>query len=794
MTATRSTRSSRPVRSLLPAAEVALAAVTLATVAGMWRLFEDGSFFWPLAAHGIAAHAVAAACRRRGLALPVSGLVTASAAILALSWGHLGDSTALGLPTAETLQAASDRLDEAWRLFDEVKAPAPVLPGFLIAAAAALWVGAWLADVAAFRLWTSFEALIPSGTLFVFASLFAADRGRAAAAALWLVTALAFVLLHRLVRQHGSPSWIGSDPRLGTRSLLRVGTVLVVAATALALVVGPRLPGADDEPIVAVRDLNDGGSSRETISPLVEIRSRLVDQSQTELFTVRTSQRSYWRLTSLDEFDGAIWKSRGSYEDADRDLADLGPPPPNAAEVTQEFTITALSALWLPAAFQPRSLVDAGDVDVKWDPESSTLIVPRGTRTSDGMTYEVMSAVPTDLQPEQLQGAGPPPDDIAEEGTALPPGFPTSVVVEAQRVVESAGATTPYEMARALQSYFQDGSFTYSLEVQPGHSDSAIEDFLFVNRTGYCEQFAATYAAMARAVGLPARVAVGFTPGIPDETEPDLYHVRGEHGHAWPEVWISGAGWIPFEPTPGRGAPFAAAYTGLEESQDTPGESEEPLQVPATVDPAQTETTTTLPGATTPTSGTGMTDITEPEPFTTSGDETSGTEILVWLGWTLLAAVALGVLAVLAGAAIAFTRLVQRWRRRVRAVTPEAKVRVAWADAVDAVGVTGAVPRRFETPVEYARRAAKAIGDTRPTPLAWLVEQADFAAEAVGPDDAEHAVELAHGIRDTVRARTTTRTRLLAAADPRPPHRRRAATGPAPSGPRIRITADLDPR
>src|SRR5439155_1388220 len=117
-----------------------------------------------------------------------------------------------------------------------------------------------------------------------------------------------------------------------------------------------------------------------------------------------------------------------------------------------------------------------------------------------------------------------------------------------------AGAGTPYAKALALQNYLRT-RYAYSLDVPPGHDDNAMERFLFVSRRGYCEQFAGTYAAMARAVGLPSRVAVGFTPGV--LARDGKYHVSGRYAHAWPEVYVDGYGWVAFEPTPGRGAPGA---------------------------------------------------------------------------------------------------------------------------------------------------------------------------------------------------------------------------------------------
>jgi transglutaminase-like putative cysteine protease len=781
MTATTA-RTAPSGMGLQPAAEVALMAVSVATVAGMWRLFVDGSYFVPLAAHALAAHVLAAACRRRGVPTAASAAITGVAAVLALTWAHLGDTTALGLPTGETLSAASGRLDEAWQLFDEVRAPAPVLPGFLLTAGAAMWVGAWLADFAAFRLWTALEALIPSGTVFVFASLFAAERARTGAAAVWLATALAFCLLHRTARQHGSPSWLGSDPRLGTASLLKVGAALVAVAVAVGWLLGPRLPGADDRPVVAVRDLDGESGSRQTISPLVEIRGRLVEQSDVDLFSVRASQRAYWRLTSLDEFDGDVWSSRGSFGNADGDLDDVAGAPPGAIPVTQQISVTGLAAIWLPAAFEPRS-IDPGEADVRWEADSSTLIVSNDFRTSDGLSYEVVSAVPTGLTAELLSGVGDAPPDIAERGTRLPPGFPTTVTQEAQRIVAEAGATTPYAVALALQDSFRDGSFAYTLDVAPGHSDSAIEEFLFVRRTGYCEQFAGTYAAMARAVGLPARVAVGFTPGEPMPTDPTLFQVRGEHAHAWPEVWIPGTGWVAFEPTPGRGAPNAG-YTGVEESQDTSGPSTEPTTVPTTQVPSVDPTAL---GAA-PTTAPPITDVGQPDPLTPT--ERRSSPIGRWLWWGFLAVVGLAVLLGLAALGIAAWRAVRRWRRRASATTPDAKVRSAWTDVVEAVGVVGLVPRRHETPVEFAHRAARELGDSRATPLAWVLEQADYAAEAVGDDAATRAEELAAGLRRAVHERTTTRARLLAAVDPRPADRRGRRRGPRPAGPRIQIRGE----
>ena len=84
-------------------------------------------------------------------------------------------------------------------------------------------------------------------------------------------------------------------------------------------------------------------------------------------------------------------------------------------------------------------------------------------------------------------------------------------------------------------------------------------------RRRYCEQFAGTYAAFARVLGLPSRVAIGFTPG--EQRDDGRYYVQDKHAHAWPEIYFDRVGWVPFEPTPGRGSPGAERYTGVAAAQ-----------------------------------------------------------------------------------------------------------------------------------------------------------------------------------------------------------------------------------
>src|SRR5205823_8713476 len=134
--------------------------------------------------------------------------------------------------------------------------------------------------------------------------------------------------------------------------------------------------------------------------------------------------------------------------------------------------------------------------------------------TSNGETYSVTSSLPN-LTGGDLASV-PPLDPTTEKHYLQLPAIPKRVRDLAEQIV--AGRHTEYEKALALQNFLRGAPFSYNLNVPAGHSGNALERFLFVTRQGYCEQFAGSYAVMARAVGLPTRVAVGFTPGDLDST------------------------------------------------------------------------------------------------------------------------------------------------------------------------------------------------------------------------------------------------------------------------------------
>src|SRR5690606_2097948 len=135
---------------------------------------------------------------------------------------------------------------------------------------------------------------------------------------------------------------------------------IVGAAVVVGTVVGPNLPGADSEAVVAWRELSRDTPTRVVLSPMVSLQTSLVEQANVEVFTVRAERGAYWRLTSLDQFDGEIWRSSYSTGDAAGELPRRHEPATERVTVTPEVAIGAPASVWLPAAQPPGAHDPAG--------------------------------------------------------------------------------------------------------------------------------------------------------------------------------------------------------------------------------------------------------------------------------------------------------------------------------------------------------------------------------------------------------------------------------------------------
>jgi transglutaminase-like putative cysteine protease len=762
----RSTPDPRPPATRAPhflaPAEIGLFSLTLAVVYGFTRVFTTAEFVVPLLAVAIVGHLVPTVCRRRGYGLLVTALIAVVGFLLVLAWTLFFSTTFAGIPTASTMHAAGDALAASWEAFPNVTAPTPPLPGFVMASCLALFLVAFLADWAAFRLWSTVEAVIPATTVFIFCSVLGSITHRIDAVAVYLCGLLAFVLLHRIARQETSAGWLTADIRRGSNAALIVGAGLAVTAIIAGLVVGTRLPGTNSPSLFDWRGNGGRPGSRVTLSPLVDIQDRLTNKSAVEVFTVKSDVHANWRMTSLDTFKGDIWSSSGKYSGADGSLNSSLPEAVGTRSAQQVYNVENLKMLWLPAAFKPVSI--DSHMEVRYQSDSDTLIVD-SQPDSDGLTYTVQSALPVyDLAKLQAATSNV-PDDIASRYLALPDDF--SQKAKSEAIKHTQGATSPFQKAKMLTDWFRS-AFTYDLTVPKGHGESAIEKFLsddpVYGHRGYCEQFAGTYAAMARSLGIPSRVAVGFTTGDADPSAPNLYHVFGANAHAWPEVYLGENGWVAFDPTPGRGIPGAESYTGIPEQQAAP-----------------LATTTTTPGGTTPGSGTTLvaappTSEIPPELLTSGPDAAPEPETSGWAA-PVQAARVTGlslILAALLFGAYAFLVITmkssRRRQRRNGAENPSAEVFVAWRESVEALELLGITHYPTETHEEFAQRARPRLDEAGEAfvGLAHDMDAAAYAPEILTEDVANRSERASKLVIKLVREKTETRRQWYSLLDPRP--------------------------
>lgn len=693
-------------------AALALTAVTTVGTLSFLRIFAGaGSVVAPLLA-GVVTHALAYAGHRKGRHPALSAAVTAGAAALVAAWVVTPETTVYGIPTGETASELQRLWSEGLDGIRSESAPVPDGHGLVLVATAGIWLAALAAHSVAFQARGMLSAVIPVATLFTLTSALGTERYRVPLTVALVVTILSFVLAQAPAQAVGAHAWFtGGGTRRG--AVWRVGIPMIVVAALMAPLVGPRLPEARSTGLV---DWKGGGGDRTrvTVSPLVDIRDRLVQDPPVEAFTVRAERPAYWRLAALESYDGVIWSSLADFRSADDSIPSDGNRG-TTAPLVQDFRITGLQQFWLPAAYRPVSIsLD----DARVNHGSLTLLTEQ--ETASGLSYRVESATPA-YTPEELQLATGVVAQHVLPQLDVPPTVSPAVARLAAEVTADASGFGPYESARRLQDFFRR-EFTYSEATPAGHSGDALVNFLFESRTGYCEQFAAAFAVMARTLGIPSRVAVGFIPGTPQGD--GSFTVTSADAHAWPEVWIEPFGWVAFEPTPGRGNPAPGDHTGTASEgavPPPPPEASVTTVAPADAPPAEEPDT---PTTVTPGEGGGE-------------SEGGGSP---WAG-RFVAAAAGVLLALVLGVA---ARLAQRRRSRHGGPdrgAPHEAVLGAWEYVVDELRLDGLALGDSLTPGEIATTAGRHDPATAAAmaELRSLVDVAAYSPAEPARDDARHA-------------------------------------------------------
>ncbi|MDJ1114851.1 DUF3488 and transglutaminase-like domain-containing protein [Microbacterium dauci] len=712
--------------ALLVAIVAALLPLVTVISPGLWTL---------LSITGAAALLIAGYLARR-FGLPAVG-VTALQAVL---W--VGGTTAvffsdaawlLVIPTVEAIERVPLLVEDASTAIAVGVAPLDATPSlsFLIVAAIGLLTIALdhvvltarmplLATVALVAVW-----LIPS--LAVRRSVDVWAFVVLAAAMLWLIRAE--------TRSRTSALAAKTRTRVGA-----VSATIAVAAIVISVVAAPNLP-----PSVA----GGGAVGGTSIDASLELGDDLRRPSETPV--VRTWGEAptppYLRIATLTRLDSSSWvPDRGRTVPLDSWTADV----PEAGEdirVREDTTnveVLDLSSTTLPIPYPATSFDGLGD---EWIVAPDNLTVRSAATPARGQQFKVVTTKPLPtLEQARAAEAGLGGASVAG-ATSLPAPLPPIIRELAAEV--TADATTDYDRLLALQSWFRGTSFEYSLEtpVEAGFDGSgadAVGAFLEA-RSGYCVHYASAFALMARTLGMPSRVVVGFLPGNPTgETRDDerVYEATTAQLHAWPEVHFEGIGWVAFEPTKSLGTAQRFNAESVDPGDPTPSASPSPT--------ASASPQTSAPPR-------------DPEDGASSGAATGGFDfrgILPVLAWTL------GALALVAAPGV--TRIARDAARARRAAA--GSVAAAWRLVQDAAIDHGIEVRAAESPRAFGRRLSVAFGAPRASMdrLVKAVELSSYAAPGTpASESAERLRADAAAVRDALREGASGRTRFLALATPR---------------------------
>ncbi|WP_300676689.1 transglutaminaseTgpA domain-containing protein [Nocardioides sp.] len=739
----------RTALALMVAATL-LAALTSWTATVSWRVLtlDPGTWLGPSVV--LAAVVVGIGLVGRAVRLPVAVVALGQAVIgsAVVSWQLVGSPVPVGTRWTDL----SDQVVHAVRLSSHVRPPAPVEGGVL----PLLLLGTVLSVLAVDLVAVGLRRAILVGPLLV--AIWSVTFWNGPVRLPWWSIAApsagfcALLLLAQVLARWEATTAPGSTVRADARASVAVLTRATgIAATAIAAAIV--IPHVVSTSRFDLMPSGGNGSDHEQLqvtNPMVSLHHDLVQGPDYDLLTVVTDDPSpsYMRMSVLTTFRGNQWSAGERYvPSANRVGGDL--PLPTGMDASMEgakhhYAVTAsdrFASKWLPTQAPLTSLFVRGD----WRYDSGTLdvmaadkdLTTAGARwTMNGFTPSYDASYLLGLSSTSLSG---------QLYTDLPRDFPDSVRALAREV--TSHVTSPFAQAVALQDWFRtDGGFTYDTSTDLGDGTDDLVTFLGTgpdSRRGYCQQFAAAMAVMARALHIPARVAVGFLQ--PTETAPNTWVYSAHDLHAWPELYFAGAGWVRFEPTPSIRAATTPTYT------DTSGVTG-PTQSPTTVPTRRPSSAPSVAPTRKPSTQAPDTSA------STSGSGPSRSTVTA-----LVAGAALVVVLV----ALAAPALLRRRRRlaRLHRATPED----LWAELRDTAVDLGAV---WPDHASVRRQAATLRVDGAPADaLARLrtgVEESRYAAAGTATATAQaqrgDLREVTTALRDAAGPRAKRRARVLPAS------------------------------
>lgn len=551
--------------------QAAIGATAFAVLASMPLLF-DKSLLLKLAGLVIIGCCAASATRVRAFR-PIADLVTYLAALLLYLNLTLSNarSFALLIPTANSLHHLST-LASAGTAVAKDSPPVPGAPGVILLASAGIGLAAIVVDIIAVRMRKPAIAGLPLLVIYMAPIATAAKSGGPSSILTFVFAGSGYLALLASDGRHRLRGWgrivtvwhyADEDERLGgadIRGLAATGRRIGFAALCAAVVAPLLLPSLNLHRLFDGHGGGDRVVSAGLPNPVDEMQALLTESNPTPVLSYQTN--------SVDGEYLQVYVVNYNSSKGDWEIVKPGPTitigqkallaPPGVAsstQYTQAYTTIKLdnvvgssagynfSVFFLPVPYWP---VQIG-VDGTWSEAYNTLMVFSGSPHHSGLQYQVTSDQPV-LSPSIENSTQPIPASIRQSYL----GFNSPVTPQLSAIARfvTKGAKNQFQKAVDLEKYFQSGQFKYTLH-PPKLPDTAdgLLDFLTKTKQGFCEQFAFAMAALARLVGIPSRIAIGYTGGTKHAA--NAWQVTTADAHSWPELWFPQVGWLRFEPTPG---------------------------------------------------------------------------------------------------------------------------------------------------------------------------------------------------------------------------------------------------
>ncbi|SEB40480.1 Transglutaminase-like superfamily protein [Paramicrobacterium humi] len=446
-------------------------------------------------------------------------------------------------------------------------------------------------------------------------------------------------------------------------------------------------------------------------SPLSSFREYTKTLNETDLLKVtglRPGDRI--RLAVMDSYDGHLWNvagpelatdGSGLFELAGRTL----PKAPLATIVDErrvKVDVLGYHDAWLPTVGVPESIDLTGldrshSTGFRFNASTSAAVLIDGV---DGDTaYGMRSGIQSVPGDEQLE-------DVPVANVSMPPVENVPDIVVAKATEYSAGAKAPIDQLRAIESalvtngYLSHGLETDAASSRSGHGADRMEElFTRSQLIGDEEQYASAMALMARSLGYPARVVMGFAPENVVDGRPTT--VTGEDVTAWVEVPFEGVGWIPFYPTPDE--------TEIPQDQNPKPQSEPQPQVrqPPRTEKKQDDLLTDS-------------DIDDKD----DKDKKDAFALPAWAIWSISVVGGLLLLYLVPLFVIAAVKA-RRAKRRRRAATADARAAGAWDEFLDRHEELG-----YRVPPVTRTGIARSLAEQRQTDAAGTATLDGFAFDA----------------------------------------------------------------